>query len=107
MDKAQDTPLATALRGNHRRVAELLLDSGAKLSNVQGISIPDWARGVKDTGIVLHQSAAEGELEEVLAALADGIPVDAVDGDGWTALIFASRRGHMRVIEVFCCFSFP
>ena len=41
------TPLACAILNNEPDVAELLLDKGAKLSNVhESIEIPDWVNGI-------------------------------------------------------------
>ena len=41
------TPLADAIRHNNRDCAELLLDAGAKLANVnKDIDIPDWLNDI-------------------------------------------------------------
>ena len=41
------TPLAVAIRNNKPDVAELLLDKGAKMSNVhKRVKIPDWMNSI-------------------------------------------------------------
>src|SRR3990167_7958866 len=46
-DKDGDTPLACAIMYNERDVAELLLDKGAKMSNVhEGVQIPNWMNAI-------------------------------------------------------------
>ena len=41
-----DTPLARAINLAKRDVAELLLDKGAKMSNVARVQIPDWMNAI-------------------------------------------------------------
>src|SRR3990167_11270082 len=42
-----DTPLAYAIRYNNPNAAELLLDKGAKVSNVyEGLHIPNWMSAI-------------------------------------------------------------
>lgn len=39
----------------------------------------------------------EREARRLEEAVARGMPVDALNADGWTALMVAARRGHSRV----------
>ena len=42
-----DTPLVVAIENKKDDVAELLLDKGAKMSNVhEGVQIPDWMNAI-------------------------------------------------------------
>ncbi len=43
-------------------------------------------------------SARYGDLDDVVAALKEGVPVDAVDGAGRTALHMASANGHLECV---------
>ena len=46
-DNDGDTPLVYAIRDNKHDVAELLLDEGAKMSNVrEGLQIPGWMNSI-------------------------------------------------------------
>ena len=53
------TPLAVAIRRNNREVAQLLLDNGAKISNVsEGLQIPKWM----NTIVAKRQNVKRGLL---------------------------------------------
>ncbi len=44
-------------------------------------------------------SAKKGELDGVKKALADGVPVDAMNKKGWNALHVAAQNGHTEVVR--------
>ncbi|XP_012523112.1 ankyrin repeat domain-containing protein 39 isoform X2 [Monomorium pharaonis] len=47
-----------------------------------------------------HFPALEGDVDRVNRLLQKGVFVDAVDSAGYTALHYATRRGHVRVCEL-------
>ncbi len=48
----------------------------------------------------LSEAARWGEIELVRKLLADGVPVDARDGNGGTALMNAASGGQVRIVEL-------
>jgi ankyrin repeat protein len=48
----------------------------------------------------LHVAAEEGDVAGVRAALVQDIDVDALDGNGRTALHLAALNGHVKVVEL-------
>ena len=44
-------------------------------------------------------SAKSGQLDSVKEALADGVPVDAMNKNGWNALHVAAQNGHTEVVR--------
>lgn len=46
----------------------------------------------------LRRAAKAGKLEEVWASLDDGVPPDAADDEGKTALMWAANGGHREVV---------
>ena len=46
------------------------------------------------------QCARYGELAEVSSLLAAGVPADATDADGRTALFFAAANGHAAIVQL-------
>lgn len=48
----------------------------------------------------LHRAAAYGQVGAVVALLTMGMPVDAANGEGATALIRAARWGHDAVVKL-------
>lgn len=53
-----------------------------------------------DDAPALRDAARLGRLEQVRALLAAGVPVDAADDYGSTALAFAARGGHAEVVAL-------
>lgn len=49
-------------------------------------------------GEALVMDASEGNFEEVVAAVEDGVEVDSVDAEGTTALIAAAFAGHVDIV---------
>ena len=47
----------------------------------------------------LHRAAKAGNLEGLKAALAAGADVNARDGRGWTALMYAVNKGYLLLVE--------
>ena len=44
-------------------------------------------------------AAMNGQLETVKAMLARGVPVDAKDNYGYTALMWGAESGHLEVVR--------
>lgn len=47
-----------------------------------------------------HEAAIAGNTEAIAGQLADGKPVDALDGYGQTALMLAARHGHEATVAL-------
>ncbi|EWH02735.1 ankyrin repeat domain-containing protein [Halomonas sp. BC04] len=47
----------------------------------------------------LTLAAERGATDTVMAMLDEGVPVDASDGCGWTALMKAAANGHLALLE--------
>jgi ankyrin repeat protein len=47
----------------------------------------------------LFEAAARGDVARIAAAIAQGAPLEAHDGWGWTPLIHAARAGHTAAVE--------
>ena len=52
------------------------------------------------TGKTLRKAAAEGRADAVAAMLDSGAAVDAVGGNGFTALICAAAFGHAECVRL-------
>ncbi|KAK2762602.1 hypothetical protein FQN54_000775 [Arachnomyces sp. PD_36] len=53
-----------------------------------------------DSGINLHDAAAKGLEQSIRRLLGEGVPVDALNSEGSTALQVAIRQGHERVVKL-------
>ncbi len=53
-----------------------------------------------DEGEDLREAVRRGELEKVKALLDAGVPVDAKNRYGATALFFAADKGHLEIVEL-------
>jgi len=85
-----DTPLMTALINRKEEVARFLTEKGAHLSHTR-------------TGKTVLMGASEaGLLGFVNFFLHNEEDVNRVDDNGWTALMFASSKGHTPVVKVLC-----
>ena len=49
--------------------------------------------------IPLIEAARDGDLEQLKGHLSAGVPVDSRGDDGYTALMWAARNGHMPVVR--------
>jgi TonB family protein len=59
------------------------------------------AAGAQDVGQSLRDSAKVGEAQSVRGLLAEAAPdLDAADGTGWTALLYAVEGGHDEIVEM-------
>ena len=81
-DKYGRTPVSRALlsEGGGRRMVELLVSRGAKISS-------------------LHLAAHRGDIDKVRDSLKEGINVDARDEAGQTPLYYAASAGQMHIAE--------
>ncbi|XP_010267531.1 PREDICTED: acyl-CoA-binding domain-containing protein 1 [Nelumbo nucifera] len=48
----------------------------------------------------IHASAREGEMDNLLKYMDNGVPVDLRDGEGRTPLHWAVDRGHLNIVEL-------
>eukprot|EP01043_Picozoa_sp_COSAG02_P036274 COSAG02_NODE_2646_length_8338_cov_5.543634_3_plen_192_part_00 len=75
-----------------------------------GLVLPEGQRGLATAGAAdvgspppgtefLVWSARQGDLEGVKQALADGVPVDAMNKKGWNALHVAAQDGHREIVQ--------
>lgn len=122
-DDSSGTPLHVAARAGSRRVAELLLDRGAKLDAPAG-SLGEtplscacafgrkemvdllFAKGLTNKSRVnangaspLHVAAANGQQQVAELLIAGGAEVDAPDDYGWRPLHCAAHRGHAGMVK--------
>ncbi len=72
--------------------------SGARTLFVFGLALVLGAAGVQDPGLV--DAAKEADWDVVRALLQEAPDVDAVRGDGTTALIWASYWGNPEVVDL-------
>jgi uncharacterized protein len=85
------TPLLMALQSGHRKILELLLDSGANASQAR----------TSDEVTPLLVASAECKTDVVALLLANGAAVNqARTSDGMTPLMIASHSGHVAVVEL-------
>ena len=47
----------------------------------------------------LFEAAELGEIDKIKDLLDQGVPIDARDDDGWTALMKATYEGHRYIVE--------
>ena len=80
------TPLHSAVAGDHRGVARLLVENGADVNARQR---GGWTP--------LHSAAANGDEDLVLYLLEHGAYPDATQDDGHTPADLAAERGHPEV----------
>ncbi|HYD18641.1 MAG TPA: ankyrin repeat domain-containing protein [Patescibacteria group bacterium] len=55
------------------------------------------AQDMAREGMQLVRASKKGELEKVRGLLAAGVPVDAADENGWTALSWAVKNRHADI----------
>lgn len=82
----QITPLTIAAADGRVAIVEMLLDAGARIEGATPLS-------------PLRLAADKGQGEVVRLLIRRGATVNAADGDGWTALMWASARGHLDIVE--------
>jgi ankyrin repeat protein len=54
---------------------------------------------IKD-GLALVRAVREGQVEQAKAQLADGVPLDVVDSDDKTALMWAASMGSTELVAM-------
>merc|ERR1719310_1434827 len=65
-----------------------------------------WSVEEKPAGVLADQAeewvyaARTGDIAQVKQYLEEGVPVDAADGSGWTALRWAASEGHEDVVAM-------
>ncbi len=82
----------TALRANPRRALLLrrIMILAALLISLLAL----------DAGEDLREAVRRGDIEKVRALLDSGVPVDAKNRYGATALFFAADKGHLAIVEL-------
>ncbi|MFH0822774.1 MAG: ankyrin repeat domain-containing protein [Pseudomonadota bacterium] len=113
--KASDgsTPLLGAVLTKNVALVKLLLDKGAdvraKLPN--GTSALTWAGLMDDKEIInlllsngaemtLHAGAMIGDANEIQRLIDGGADVNEKQGEGWTSLMWAARKGHVAAVKL-------
>lgn len=84
-DNRGATPLWYAEDSGHAETAALLREHGAKK---------------EAPAVSLHEAAANGDIEQVKALIAQGAEVNAKDENGQTPLLLALNRDHLEVAEL-------
>lgn len=72
----------------------------AKETNVTAREVAAHGVVIKTKGDHFVEKAADNDCEAVAQMIADGIPVDICNTDGFTALHLASRNGHADVVRI-------
>ncbi len=89
-DPNADAPLAEAVTFGHADVAQALLDAGAS------------ADGVESTGVnLLHWAAITNRASLIPILVKAGVPLNAVDGYGFTPLMYAATidQGDTKTLD--------
>jgi ankyrin repeat protein len=95
-----NTPLNTAIRHGWLDVTDTLLRSGANLNTHQN-SRAQLLHDAINSYALSQNNVHKENLEIIFAKLADaGAPLEATDGEGFTALHQASMRGMARATEI-------
>ncbi|OAL43444.1 ankyrin [Pyrenochaeta sp. DS3sAY3a] len=98
------SPLLWAVQGGHGTVMKMLLEYDAKQKNdVQPIYTARIGNAKELAGQTLFSLAAKNEESEFVKFLLDTgkFDINASDDDGWTPLLWAIGKGHMRFVELF------
>ena len=98
-----------AMRGGHEAVARVLEEAGAEREDLSPADelLAACARGVVTVAVpvepedheLLPEAASRGRFDAVMAYLAAGFPVDAVDENGATALHHAAIQGNADAVR--------
>lgn len=85
------TPLLLACKKGHTRIAQFLVEQGARIS--------DRDKDAKRQGNALHYASWGGNFQTVQWLMGLGASLDDVDIVGNTPLLYAVYGGHMNVVE--------
>lgn len=92
-DRWQGDPLKDAIRGNHRKVQEVLKAAGA-------LGLQDeHSEHEKGMGQKMCQAACHGDLRVIKDLVKRGASVNAADYDKRSALHLAAAEGHADVVQ--------
>ncbi|KAM4608235.1 uncharacterized protein ankrd50l isoform 2-T2 [Polymixia lowei] len=95
-DRDGMTPLLLAAYEGHEDIVELLLEAGADVDETAGPNVNTPAAAAVTP---LLAAAAMGHIKTVGRVLFWGAAVDAIDGEGRTALSLAAARGSVEVVR--------
>ncbi|KAJ8904603.1 hypothetical protein NDN08_001121 [Rhodosorus marinus] len=87
-----DSLLHLATKRGYPKMVELLLDLG----------LPVDVRNPGYLHTPLHEAAMSNNPEIVTLLLSRGASINAQNRLGWTPLIWAAARGHLKAVEVLC-----
>ena len=89
LDNRKTPPLSIASGTGSMTIAELLLNNGARVGQVDD-----------DGETPLLMAASQGHALIVKLLLDRGAPVNNVDSQGFTALSYAVFRGHVKIVQL-------